>query len=148
MTKTDFGKQFQRLRVAGYRLPVFDGVKVTEVIDEWYATFGGCSLEEFSAAIDRLKQQKTDTWWPATGEIWSHIFEIRKARRIRNSVNESHEWPETGPNLRQQLAADFREFARKLSQQMTMPHAEPQVPPQHVTEDEEERARLAAEETA
>lgn len=130
MTKTEFGKQFQRLRVAGYRLPVFDGVTVADVVAEWFDTFKGCTVEEFSEAIDRLKQHKTDTWWPATGEIWALVFDVRKARALRNQCDSSTaEWPAVGPDIRQQLAAEFRDFAHRLSQKMTMPNAAPQVTP-------------------
>lgn len=121
MTKAEFGEQFKRLRVAGYRLPVFDGVKVNDVIEEWYGTFGSCSHEEFSQAIDRLKQQKTDTWWPATGELWQHIFEVRKARKIRQSMTTPEYGSETPQQVRQELAGMFRQFAQTLSQKMAMP---------------------------
>lgn len=99
-------------------------------------------------AIDRLKQHKTDTWWPATGEIWAHIFEIRKARKVRASMDDHGEFPETPADVRAQLAAGFREFAQKLSQRMTMPHAGPQVEPEHVIEDREARAKQAAGEAS
>lgn len=35
-----------------------------------------------SAAVDKLKQTKTDTFWPATGELWCLIREYRKACEI------------------------------------------------------------------
>lgn len=145
MTKAEFAAQFKRLRVAGYRLPVFDGVTVKDVTDEWYGTFANCSAEEFAQAIDRLKQRKTDTFWPATGELWAHIFEIRKARRIRAQVGESHEWPETPATVRQELAGMFRGFAQQLAAKMTIPEAPVQVAPDHVLLEQEERDRDAEE---
>jgi hypothetical protein len=121
MTKTEFQEQFKRLRVAGYRLPVFDGITIADVIAEWYGTFGACSVQEFSDAIDRLKKAKTDTFWPATGEIWQHVYEVRKARRIKQSM-QMPEYGETTPQeVRTELAGMFREFATKLSQRMAMP---------------------------
>lgn len=143
MTKTEFGKQFQRLRVAGYRLPVFDGVKVTDVIDEWYATFGGCTEAEFAEAIDRLKKAKTDTFWPATGELWAQVFEIRKARKIRaqSVVTEGH-WAMSNEDANDFLSM-LRECKQRILAKMTMPHAEPQVEPDHVLREREEREEPA-----
>ena len=139
MTKGEFGKQFQRLRVAGYRLPVFEGVTVKDVVDEWYGTFGSCSVEEFSHAIDKLKQTKTDTFWPATGELWTHIFFIRKERRIRRQAEEpGHEWSMSDAD-RDAFLTMLRETMRKIAAKHTMPHAEPQVEPQHV-QDARDRA--------
>lgn len=148
MTKTEFREQFKRLRLAGYRLPLFDGVTIEDVMSEWYDTFSNCTAEEFSQAIDRLKQQKTDTWWPATGEIWAQVFEVRKARKVRASMDDHGEFPETPAEVRAQLAAGFREFAAQLSQRMRMPQVEPQAEPEHVIEEREARARQAAEESA
>jgi hypothetical protein len=131
MTKGEFGTEFQRLRIAGYRLPVFDGITIKDVIDEWYSTFASCSVEDFSAAIDKLKQTKTDTWWPATGEIWALVFEVRHARAIRSQHDSSMtEWPEIPVDVREQLAAKFRDFAASLGRRMAMPDAEPQVKPE------------------
>lgn len=145
MTKTEFGKQFQRLRVAGYRLPVFDGVTIADVITEWYGTFGNCSEAEFSEAIDRLKQSKTDTFWPATGELWAHVYELRKARRIRLQAAQPDYQDGRSPVQRQELAEMFRGFAKTLSQRMAM-KAEPsdaQVEPDHVLIDQEDQDRAA-----
>lgn len=136
MTKTEFGVQFKRLRVAGYRLPVFDGVKVDDVIDEWFGTFGSCSLSEFSTAIDNLKRVKTDTFWPATGELWAQVYEVRKARRIRLQSQESgNSWSMSDADSEEFLAM-LRECKERVIGKMTMPHAEPQTPPQHVIDEE------------
>lgn len=143
MTKGEFGEQFKRLRIAGYRLPVFDGVKVTDVVDEWYGTFGSCSVQEFAHAIDKLKQTKTDTFWPASGEIWTHIFQYRKERRIRSQANEvGHEWSMSDADA-QDFLAMLRECKAKVLAKMTMPHAEPQAEPDHVLIEQEEREREA-----
>jgi hypothetical protein len=139
MTKAEFGEQFKRLRIAGYRLPVFDGVKVGEVVDEWYGTFGSCSVAEFSHAIEKLKQTKTDTWWPATGELWTHIFQYRKERKIRSQANDGgHSWSMSDEDVNEFLAV-FRECKQRVLAKMTMPHAEPQVEPDHVLLEQEER---------
>lgn len=142
MTKTEFSDQFKRLRVAGYRLPVFDGITIKDVIDEWFKTFGSCTVEEFSQAIDRLKQGKQDTFWPATGELWAHVFEVRKARRIRlqGQMPTDHDIP---AGDRQELAAMFRTFAQQLGQRMTMPKAVAQEEPQAIQD-----ARTVADEDA
>lgn len=151
MNKTEFKEQFKRLRVAGYRLPVWDDVKVDEVMAEWYATFGNCSVEEFSSAIDTLKQVKTDTFWPATGEIWTHVLRYRKERRIRLQAQSGGEYhyPELSSSQRKEMAGMFREFAQKLGQRMTMPKVESadQVEPDHVIRQHEEDDRITAEET-
>ena len=141
MTKTEFSDQFKRLRVSGYRLPVFDGITVKDVTEEWFRTFGQCSAEEFSQAIDRLKQTKTDTFWPATGEIWQHVFEVRKARRIRQQMAMPEAGAETPAQVRQELAGMFRDFASKLSQRMSMPKANvpEQVEPDDVLLERENR---------
>lgn len=143
MTKAEFGEQFKRLRVAGYRLPVFDGVKVGEVIDEWYATFQSCTQVEFAEAIDRLKQQKTDTFWPATGELWFQVFEIRKARRVRRQTDD-HDgaWQMSDADAKAFLEV-LRATRDRILGRMTMPQAEPQTPPDHVLLNEEERERQA-----
>jgi hypothetical protein len=149
MTKTEFKAQFKRLRTAGYRLPVWDGITVDDVLAEWFDTFGSCSLAEFSAAIDKLKQVKTDTFWPATGEIWTHVFEYRKERRIRLQVESGMHYTgvDLTPEQRQEMASMFREFTKGLSQRMAMPKAEPQTVPQEIT-DAEEIAREDHEGTA
>jgi hypothetical protein len=138
MTKAEFGEQFKRLRVAGYRLPVFDGVKVTEVIDEWYDTFRSCTPKEFAAAVDRLKETKTDTFWPATGEIWSHIKEHRKLHALRRQANEhGTEWAMSDEDAQEFLAA-FRAAKDKILGKMTMPNSEAHVEPDHVQREREE----------
>lgn len=128
MTKTEFQEQFKRLRVAGYRLPVFDGVKVTDVMDEWFQTFSGCTKGEFSEAVDRLKKAKTDTFWPATGELWFHIKEIRKGQAIRKSA--SHVEGEWGMADTTEFLAMLRATRDKILRKM--PDAAPQTPPQAV----------------
>lgn len=141
MTKAEFSEQFKRLRVAGYRLPVFDGITIADVITEWYGTFGNCSVAEFSEAIDRLKQSKTDTFWPATGELWAEVYEIRKARRIRLQAVQP-DYADTIPNeRRQELAGMFRDFAKTLAGRMAMKGhpSDVQAEPEHVAIDEEDR---------
>jgi hypothetical protein len=148
MTKTEFAEQFKRLRVAGYRLPVFDGVSVKDVTDEWYGTFGNCSADEFSQAIDRLKQSKTDTFWPATGELWQHVFEVRKARRIRLQAMQADPVDTVPQTQRQELAAMFRGFAQQLSQRMSMPKVSEAVGQQEAADEalrDEEDLKRAAE---
>lgn len=143
MTKTEFADQFKRLRVAGYRLPVFDGVNVKDVTDEWYGTFQSCSVGEFAHAIDKLKQTKTDTFWPSSGELWTHIFQYRKERRIRNQANEIEgAWSMSEADA-QEFLAMLRATRDKILGRMTMPHAEPQVEPDHVLLEQEEREREA-----
>jgi hypothetical protein len=137
MTKAEFGEQFKRLRIAGYRLPVFDGVKVGEVVDEWYGTFGSCSVAEFSYAIEKLKETKTDTWWPATGELWFLVKAYRKEQAIRRSANNvGGQWSMSEEESKEFLAV-LRTTRDKILGRMTMPHAEPQVAPDHVLEQEE-----------
>lgn len=139
MTKAEFSQQFKRLRIAGYRLPVFDDVKIGEVVDEWFGTFGSCSVTEFAHAIDKLKQTKTDTFWPSSGELWTHIFQDRKERRIRREAeNPGHE-STLSPERRQEFLSAFREFQQQLIAKMTMPHAEPQTAPQHVLDEQARR---------
>jgi hypothetical protein len=134
MTKAEFGKQFQRLRVAGYRLPVFDGVNIADVISEWYGTFGGCTEQEFAQAVDRLKQVKTDTFWPATGELWFYIKEVRKAHAIRRSASDhGGEWAMSEADADVFLAM-LRATKDKILTKMAMPAAVPQVEPQAVTD--------------
>lgn len=134
MTKTEFREQFKRLRMAGYRLPVFDGITVDNVLDEWFATFGGCSEREFGQAIDRLKQKKTDTFWPATGELWFHIFEIRKGDRIRRQANDhGGEWHMSDEES-QAFLAMLRQTRDKILRKM--PDAAPQTRPQGMLDDE------------
>lgn len=141
MTKAEFGEQFKRLRVAGYRLPVFDGVKVNDVIEEWYATFAACSREEFADAVDRLKQTKTDTFWPATGELWFHIKEGRKARAIRRSANEhGGAWSMSEEDSEAFLAL-LRATKDKILGRMVMPAAAVQAEPDHVVLEREARER-------
>jgi hypothetical protein len=141
MTKTEFQSQFKRLRVAGYRLPVFDGITIADVIEEWYGTFGNCSVDEFSKAIDLLKQKKTDTFWPATGELWAQVYEIRKARRIRLQAEQPSD-PDTLPQAkRDELAGMFRDFAKTLAQRMAMKSAPSDVQevPDHVALEQEDQ---------
>jgi len=141
MTKTEFKAQFKRLRVSGYRLPVFDGVTIEDVMAEWFGTFGSCTTEEFSGAVDRLKETKTDTFWPATGEIWTHIRQLRKERRIRiQSQHPGYENKLTDAQA-QEFLSDFRQFQKKLVAKMTMPHAEVQTAPDHVQREEEDEER-------
>lgn len=140
MTKAEFQEQFKRLRVAGYRLPVFDGISVKDVIDEWYGTFGACTVQEFSQAIDRLKQVKTDTFWPATGELWTLVFEVRKARRIRLQAQQPDYERTLTPEQSREFLTQFQEFKKALVAKMTMPHAEPQTVPDHVLIEDEERS--------
>lgn len=148
MTKTEFAEQFKRLRVAGYRLPAFlPGESVKDLTDEWFKTFGACAREEFAHAIDELKKAKTDTFWPAPGELWFHIFELRKARKIRASL-EMPEYGDTTPQqVRQELAGMFRAFATQLSQRMAMPKVSEAVgqqeAPDHVLREQEEREEPA-----
>lgn len=135
MTKTEFREQFKRLRLAGYRLPVFDGVTIEDVMTEWFDTFHGCTAEEFSEAIARLKQQKTDTWWPATGEIWSHIFEVRKARRIRRqSEDVGGVWQMSEADTQAFLGV-LRAARDKILGKMTMPKGVAQEEPQAVQDE-------------
>lgn len=130
MTKTEFRDQFKRLRVCGYRLPVFTDATIDDVLTEWYATFKDCSGQEFSEAIDRLKREKTDTFWPATGELWAQIADVRKARRIRLQSRESgHGGPEMSDEMRQEFLKDFREFKERMLGK-SMPDAAPQVAPE------------------
>lgn len=141
MTKTEFRGQFKRLRVAGYRLPVFDGVTIEDVLDEWYATFQGCSATEFSHAIDKLKQTKPDTFWPASGELWTHIFQYRKERKIRNQANHVEgQWAMSDEDA-QEFLVMLRECKNKIIEKMAMPHAEAQVEPDHVLREQEELDR-------
>lgn len=148
MNKTEFKEQFKRLRVSGYRLPVFDGVTIEDVMAEWYTTFGACSVEEFSSAIDTLKQVKTDTFWPATGEIWTHVLRYRKERRIRLQAQSGQHigGKELSDAQRREMAGMFREFAQKLGARMTMPKAEAQTVPDHVQLEHEEQDRAAGNE--
>jgi hypothetical protein len=141
MTKAEFKEQFKRLRIAGYRLPLMDGVTVDDVLAEWYGTFGECSREEFSEAIDRLKREKTDTFWPAAGELWAHVYEVRKARRIRmqSRRDETGVWAMSDADTQEFLSL-LREARDKILRKM--PHAEPQTAPQHV-QDEMDRAEEA-----
>lgn len=141
MTKTEFKTQFKRFRMAGYRLPVFDGVTVDNIMDEWYDTFEHCTVQEFGAAIDRLKQVKTDTFWPATGEIWFYIFEYRKRNAIRRQ-SEGHggDWSMSDADA-QEFLAMLRATRDKILGKMTMPHAEAQVAPDHVLLEQEDRER-------
>lgn len=139
MTKTEFREQFKRLRVAGYRLPVFDGVTIEDVLDEWYATFQSCSAQEFSHAIDKLKQTKTDTFWPASGELWTHVFQYRKERRIRSQANAVEgQWQMSDADAQEFLSV-LRAAKDKILGKMTMPQAEAQVEPDHVLLDHEQR---------
>lgn len=132
MTKTEFQEQFKRLRVAGYRLPVFDGVTIADVIAEWYQTFGGCTKAEFAEAIDRLKKAKTDTFWPATGELWFHIKEYRKGQAIRRSAAAVEgEWAMSDED-RDQFLAMLRQTRDKILRKM--PHAEAQTEPQTIAD--------------
>lgn len=145
MTKAEFSEQFKRLRVAGYRLPVFDGVKITDVIDEWYQSFQGCSVAEFSAAVDKLKQTKTDTFWPATGELWFLIKEYRKSNAIRRSAREvGGEWGMSDADA-QEFLTMLRGTMRKIAKKHTMPHAVAQVEPDHVLLEQEELDRAGKE---
>jgi hypothetical protein len=133
MTKTEFSEQFKRLRVAGYRLPVFQpGESVKDLTDEWFGTFGACTKDEFAYAIDELKKAKTDTWWPAPGELWAHVFEYRKGRRLRMQTDVADDRDALTQAQRNELAAHFRDFARRLSAKMTMPRAVAQVEPQEI----------------
>lgn len=147
MTKTEFRTQFKRLRTAGYRLPVWDGITVDDVLTEWFDTFGTCSEPEFSAAIDKLKQVKTDTFWPATGELWTHIFAYRKERRIRLQAQSGthYDGAELTPSQRAEMAGMFREFAKTLGQRMAMKAApsDTQETPDHVMREQEEREETA-----
>lgn len=130
MNKAEFRGQFKRLRIAGYRMPVFDGVTVDDVLNEWFQTFQGCTVEEFSEAIDRLKREKTDTFWPATGELWALIFDIRKARAIRRQTNDHGvDWAMSDEDVQDFLAV-LRATKEKILGRMTMPHAEPQTKPE------------------
>lgn len=134
MTKTEFKDQFKRLRTAGYRLPVFDGITVDDVLTEWFGTFGGCTVNEFSAAIDKLKQVKKDTFWPSTGEIWTLVFEVRKANRIRRqSADTEGAWSMSDADAQEFLAV-LRATRDKILHKMAMPKAEPQTVPQHITD--------------
>ncbi len=150
MTKAEFREQFKRLRVAGYRLPISDGVTVDDVLAEWFQTFGGCTVREFAEAIDRLKKSKADTFWPAPGELWAHVFEIRKAHRIRLQTANPDFGQDISPDVRSEMAAAFREFAAHLSQKMAMRHAPAQTRPQDVEDAEqlERDDRALDEETA
>jgi hypothetical protein len=139
MTKIEFRNQFKRLRVAGYRLPVFDGVKVDDVLDEWFGTFGGCTVQEFSQAIDRLKEAKTDTFWPSTGELWTQVHRVRKERRIRRQTDDhGKEWAMSDEDANEFLEV-LRQCKDKILGRMAMPHAEPQVEPQHVIDEQARR---------
>jgi hypothetical protein len=155
MTKTEFSEQFKRLRVAGYRLPVFQpGESVSDLTAEWYGTFGACTKDEFAYAIDELKKAKTDTWWPAPGELWAHVFEYRKGRRLRlQQQMPGDDGDGLTPAQRQELAAHFRDFARRLSAKMAMPKvseglARQDVPDEVLQEIEEREAMHDKEETA
>lgn len=147
MTKTEFQKEFKRLRVSGYRLPVWEGVTVEDVLNEWYATFGACSVDEFSSAIDTLKQVKTDTFWPATGEIWTHVLRYRKERRIRLQAQSGTHigGKELSDSQRKEMAGMFRDFAQKLGARMTMPQAEAQTVPDHVQLEYEEQDKASGD---
>lgn len=143
MTKAEFAEQFKRLRVAGYRLPVFDGVTVKDVTDEWYSTFALCSVHEFSHAIDKLKQEKTDTFWPAAGELWVHIFQYRKERRIRRQSSEIEgAWAMSDEDAKDFLAM-LRATKEKILNRMAMPRVEPQVEPDHVLLEQEDLDRAS-----
>lgn len=143
MTKTEFKAEFKRLRVAGYRLPLMDGVTVDDVMDEWYATFAACRVEEFAWAINRLKETKTDTFWPATGELWFAIKEYRKANAIRRSASDhAGAWSMSDADVQDFLTV-FRAAKAKILSKMTMPDAEPQTEPQAIAD-----ARAIAEEDA
>lgn len=136
MTKAEFRDQFKRLRVAGYRLPVGDGVTVDDVMTGMYADFGACSCDEFSRAIDLLKQAKTDTFWPAPGDIWKHIKTVRKANAIRKSAREvDGEWQMSDADAAEFLSL-LRETKRKILSKMAMAHAEPQKAPQAVLDEQ------------
>jgi len=134
MTKTEFKEQFKRLRVAGYRLPVSDGVTVDDVMDEWFKTFQGCTSRELSEAIDRLKKEKTDTFWPATGQLWFHIKDVRKGDAIRRQASEhTGEWA-----MSEEDTQEFLSILRAARDRIVrkMPNAEAQVRPQHIEDAE------------
>lgn len=142
MTKTEFKGAFKRLRLAGYRLPVFDGVTVEDVMDEWYQTFQACGVDEFVQAIDRVKQVKRDTFWPATGEVWAQVFEVRKARRIRLQAQETGGYWQMSDENAQEFLAMLREAKRRIMAKMAMPEGEPvQELPDHVLLEHEELDR-------
>lgn len=143
MNKTEFREQFKRLRVAGYRLPTFDGVTVDDVMDEWFRTFQDVPRYEFEEAIDRLKKDKTDTFWPATGELWAHIFEIRKARRIRHQASDhGGAWAMSDDDTQNFLGV-LRAARDKILGRMTMPRAVAQVEPDHVLREQDDQDRAA-----
>ena len=121
------------LTMCGYRLPVFDGVTIEHVMDEWYQTFHDVPAYEFSAAVDALKKVKTDTFWPATGELWAQVFEIRKARRVRASARVTEgDWGMKDEDTDTFLAM-LRETKDKILGKMAMPKGAPvQEPPDHV----------------
>lgn len=136
MTKTEFGNQFKRLRASGYHLVLPDGITLPEVVDEWYRTFGACSVAELAHAIDCLKRTKLDTFWPAPGELWAPIFQYRKERRIQAEArNGGGEDDPTAPDQRQEFQAAFQAFRDRLLAKMTMPEATVQVEPEHVREE-------------
>jgi len=150
MTKTEFKDQFKRLRVAGYRLPISEGVTVDDVMTEWFQTFQGCTVREFSTAIDNLKRVKQDTFWPATGELWSQIKEIRKGNRIRRQTEDTAgSWSMSDEDAQEFLAL-LRATKDKIIGRMAMPHAEPQTRPQALIDAEElaREDRIANGETA
>jgi hypothetical protein len=138
MTKAEFSEQFKRLRVAGYRLPAFlPGESVKDLTDEWFKTFGGCALDEFSYAVDELKKIKTDTFWPAPGELWAHILERRKMRHLRSqAVMTEGAWSMSDSDA-QEFLAMLRATRDRILRKM--PSAEPQTIPEHV-QDEIDRA--------
>lgn len=145
MTKAEFKDQFKRLRVAGYRLPVSDGVTVDDVMDEWFKTFQGCSVRELATSIDRLKLEKTDTFWPSTGQLWFHIKDVRKGDAIRRQANDhTGEWAMSDADTREFLAV-LRAARDRIVK--GMPQADAQTRPQAL-EDADEIAREDSEASA
>lgn len=120
MTKAEFKTQFDRLRLAGYRLQLPEGAAIQAVLAEWYPTFAECYVEDLAVAIDRVKQTKTDTFWPAIGEVYQHILDVRKERARRNSERD-YDYPEVPEAERQAGLAYLKEAMKAIQQKHRMP---------------------------
>lgn len=76
MTRAEAMEQLERYVHAGYRQPE----DIAAAFDEWFAAFASVAVEDVAAAIGRMVQRRTSSFWPTPGELREHLAAVTAGR--------------------------------------------------------------------
>lgn len=76
MTRAEAMEQLDRYVHAGYRQPE----DTAAAFEEWFAAFQCVDVDDMAAAIGRMVQRRTSSFWPTPGELREHVQAVTAGR--------------------------------------------------------------------